>query len=217
VADAALDDSLDPEAHPRLASILRFVAKLTRDPGGVKAADLDPLRLSNVSDDAILDAVAVCAGFSMIVRVADALAFAPPDPEELRKGARFLLSFGYTAASGVWLRMPRRYHGSKTQQYQTAFNDLRRSIWESAGSLPPAVRRSASAGTGVPEPLLGYARTVLRNALEVSDADIDLLQRAGYTEDQIFEATVSAAFGAAVIRRDAGMAALGKSWHGQPA
>jgi hypothetical protein len=41
--------------------------------------------------------------------------------------------------------------------------------------------------------------------------------RAGYTEDQIFEATVSAAFGAAVVRLDAGMAAIGKSWHGQPA
>jgi alkylhydroperoxidase family enzyme len=42
----------------------------------------------------------------------------------------------------------------------------------------------------------------------VTDEDIGALREAGYTEDQIFEATVSVALGTALMRLEAGMTAL---------
>lgn len=44
----------------------------------------------------------------------------------------------------------------------------------------------------------------------VTDADIDALRAAGHSDDEIFELTVSAAVGAARVRLERGLAALGK-------
>ena len=207
--DADLEGSLALGLDSRVASTLKFIEKLTRDPCGVTTTDLAPLRESGVSEEAVLDAVVICAGFNVIVRVAHALGFAMAEPDELRKGAKFLLRFGYSICSGVWLRMPLRYHGCSLQRYRAAFDELERRVLESPGSLPIEIRRSVSRGKGIAEPLCGYALKVLRDARLVRDTDIALLRQARYSEDQIFEATICAALGAGLIRFEAGLAALG--------
>jgi len=49
---------------------------------------------------------------------------------------------------------------------------------------------------------------VARHAYKLTDDDLAALQRAGSSEDAIFEITVSAALGAALGRLECGLAAL---------
>jgi uncharacterized peroxidase-related enzyme len=77
-----------------------------------------------------------------------------------------------------------------------------------AGTLDPSVRRAAAEGAHVPEALRGYLDKVTRHAYKVTDEDVDALREAGYSEDQIFEATVSCALGACLRRLDAGLSAI---------
>ena len=53
-----------------------------------------------------------------------------------------------------------------------------------------------------------YVNKVVERAYTVTDEDITGLREAGYTEDQIFEATVSAALGAGLVRLNSGIGAL---------
>ena len=53
-----------------------------------------------------------------------------------------------------------------------------------------------------------YLDKVRRHAYEVADEDVLALKEAGYSEDEIFEHTVSAAAAAGLERLDAGLQAL---------
>jgi hypothetical protein len=52
---------------------------------------------------------------------------------------------------------------------------------------------------------------VRQNAWKVSDADVQSLKTAGFSEDAIFEITVAAASGAAIMRLERGLIALHES------
>ena len=60
----------------------------------------------------------------------------------------------------------------------------------------------------IPTELQTYVKKVALYAYKVTDEDIAALREAGYSEDAIFEITVSAAFGAGIARLDCGLAAL---------
>jgi alkylhydroperoxidase family enzyme len=68
---------------------------VTLTPADVTRDDVDAVRATGVSDDAIEDALAVCACFNLIDRLADSLGFDLP-PAEVHAGyaERFLLE-GY--------------------------------------------------------------------------------------------------------------------------
>jgi alkylhydroperoxidase family enzyme len=85
---------------------------------------------------------------------------------------------------------------------------MRSAVLGSQGTVEPAVREAASRNDGVPEVLRSYVDKVARHAYRVTDEDVDALKQAGYTEDQLFEITVSAAVGAGLHRLEAGLAAL---------
>jgi alkylhydroperoxidase family enzyme len=53
-----------------------------------------------------------------------------------------------------------------------------------------------------------YLDKVRTQAYRVTDADVQALKDAGYSEDEIFELTVSAAVAAGLARLEAGLAAL---------
>ena len=88
-----------------------------------------------------------------------------------------------------------------------------------AGALAAEVRQAtlgraaatggARLGGGELSPALhGYVDKVARHAYRVTDEDIAALRTAGYSDDQLFEVTLSAAVGAAWARLDRGLAAL---------
>jgi alkylhydroperoxidase/carboxymuconolactone decarboxylase family protein YurZ len=60
----------------------------------------------------------------------------------------------------------------------------------------------------IPASLQAYLDKVVRHAYKVTDEDIQNLLQAGYSEEAIFEITVSAALGAGMGRLERGLAAL---------
>ena len=81
-------------------------------------------------------------------------------------------------------------------------------VLEGPGTLEPTARRAAAEGTDVPEALRGYLDKVARHAYKVTDEDVKSLRDVGYSEDQIFEATVSCALGACLRRLEVGLGAI---------
>ena len=68
---------------------------MTLDPAALEAADHDAVSAAGVSDEALTDAIYVCALFNMIVRLADSLGWDVPPAEALAARAPFLLERGY--------------------------------------------------------------------------------------------------------------------------
>jgi alkylhydroperoxidase family enzyme len=92
--------------------------------------------------------------------------------------------------------------------YSGKVKRLKEAILSGLGALDPKVRMAASLATGLHDALGPYVEKVARHAYQVTDEDISALRQAGYSEDQLFEATVSAALGAGLVRLEAGLGAL---------
>jgi hypothetical protein len=82
---------------------------------------------------------------------------------------------------------------------------LRREIEAQAAQLS---LRSPQPGVQVPPALATYVKKVALYAYKTTEEDIEALRKAGYSEDAIFEITVSAALGAGMIRLEQGLAAM---------
>jgi hypothetical protein len=72
-----------------------FLEKMTLTPGDLTPADTHTVLAAGVSRQALVDAIHVCALFSMIVRLADALGWDVPPPEAFAARGRVLLESGY--------------------------------------------------------------------------------------------------------------------------
>jgi alkylhydroperoxidase family enzyme len=70
------------------------------------------------------------------------------------------------------------------------------------------LRDAARPDRSIPPAFDGYVDTVRNQANRVTDADVEALKAAGYTEDEIFEQTVAAAVGAGLDRLAAGLETL---------
>jgi uncharacterized peroxidase-related enzyme len=95
LVNAVLDDWRAAPIDEKLRATLGFLEKLTLCPGDVGPEDVAPLRAAGVTDQAIEEAIHVCAFFNLIDRVADALGFEIPTPEGFAQGADSLLKYGY--------------------------------------------------------------------------------------------------------------------------
>lgn len=193
--------------------MLGLLEKVTLAPAEVVGEDLVELRAAGLSDRAILDAAYVCMGFNIITRIANALGFKVPPDEVFSRASRYLTLFGYNILSGFWargiyqqlvafLRVNKSAAGGRGafDPYEKKLTLLRQSVISEPGTLDPAVRRAICDGLELPAPLENYVRKVIEHAHTVSDEDIAELHHAGYSDDQIFEATVSAALGAGLFR-----------------
>jgi alkylhydroperoxidase family enzyme len=76
----------------------------------------------------------------------------------------------------------------------------------SRATTTPDLRQAVSIG-GPPPELAALVEKIRRHAHEVTDSDLEAL-RGRYTEDQLFEIVVAAAYGAAQERLAAGLRAL---------
>jgi alkylhydroperoxidase family enzyme len=71
------------------------------------------------------------------------------------------------------------------------------------------LRRAAQPDCPAPPEFAAYLDKVRRDAYTVTDADVQALKEAGYSDDEIFEQTVSAATAAGLERLEAGLRTLG--------
>jgi hypothetical protein len=176
------------------------------------------MQSAGVSVRAILDATYVCVGFNIIARIADALGFQVPSEQRFLRAARILRVFGYRRLSGFWISgsnnratYPTVSPGSSTTDvcskaprlqdpYARKLERLRYAVVSGPGSLPSKIRQDISEGAHLSGPMGAFVRKVAAQAFTINDDDIAELHRAHYTDDQIFEAAVSAALGAGLMR-----------------
>lgn len=100
-----------------------------------------------------------------------------------------------------------------TQQLQEAVLD---SPGETASALRHAIQEQAAqwschstAAVGqIPQEVLAYVKKVALHAYKTTTEDIEALRNAGYSEDALFELTLSAALGAGMVRLERGLIAL---------
>ena len=96
-----------------------------------------------------------------------------------------------------------------TDRHVKALARLEERLRSGPGEFAPATRAAGIDGDPLPDPLAqAYVETIRRHAYKLTDRHLEELGRAGWTDGQIFELTVAAAFGAAKRRLDAGLAAL---------
>lgn len=82
---------------------------------------------------------------------------------------------------------------------------LRRAIAEQSAQLS---LRSPQPVEQIPPALVAYVKKVALYAYKTTEEDIEDLRKAGYSEDAIFEISLSAALGAGMTRLERGLAAM---------
>jgi alkylhydroperoxidase family enzyme len=92
---AALADHKSAPLDARLHALCDALEVLVRTPEQFSAQTLVPARAAGLSDDALRDAIYVAVLFGTIDRIADALNFRVPPPEDFAAGAKWLLRRGY--------------------------------------------------------------------------------------------------------------------------
>ena len=107
-----------------------------------------------------------------------------------------------------------------SDSHATYVQRLVEAVLSSEGETDASVRRaveSLSAQIGgrstnqtdvVAPELINYVKKIALHAYKTTDEDIDALRHAGYSEDAIFEITLSAALGAGMARLERGVSAL---------
>ncbi len=95
-------------------------------------------------------------------------------------------------------------------------DELKNRTLAGAGETDAALRQEIAAYAAAPAPgnqaiprnILPYISKVAMHSYKVTDMDINQLKAAGYSEDELYELTVSAAFGAGLARLNHGLALL---------
>ncbi|MFL5589577.1 MAG: hypothetical protein ACJ8DI_18275 [Ktedonobacteraceae bacterium] len=105
-------------------------------------------------------------------------------------------------------------------RYATHTQALIDAVLNSPGETDPGLRHAVEAqsaqlsgcpsqhGGHVPQELVPYIKKVALHAYRITDKDFEALRGVGYSEDEIFELTLSAALGAGMARLECGLAAL---------
>jgi alkylhydroperoxidase family enzyme len=187
------------------------VVKLTEAPEHIGPHDVARLRERGITERAIIDATYICMGFNVINRIADAMDFELPPMGVFDRGAWFMRRFGYRLISGSWTRnngtrvrsnedVSSRYSQSPIDPYHGMMRRLQDAVFSGPGRLDAAMREAAGAGAQIYGALGSYVRKVKQRDYIGIDTCIGDLRSEGYSDDQIFEATVSAAVGAGVWR-----------------
>jgi uncharacterized peroxidase-related enzyme len=94
VVPAAVDDLDSAPVDERLRPILRYVGKLTRTPSEITQADADEVLAAGWNEQALHDAVLVCALFNFMNRLVEGLGISA-GPDYFAKSGRRLHEVGY--------------------------------------------------------------------------------------------------------------------------
>lgn len=101
-----------------------------------------------------------------------------------------------------------------TKNFTDMVQEISATTLSGPAHTPAELRHSAAQIGQMPEvqqgqlplELQNYLRKVAAHSYKVMDRDIDQLLASGYTQDEIYELTVAAAFGAGLARLEHGLA-----------
>ena len=93
------------------------------------------------------------------------------------------------------------------------------SLLTNPGECTPTLRQAIEAYTNnlsrgeqtdpaMPDELIPYVHKIIYHAYQITDADVQQIKDAGYSEDAIFEITLCATVGASLARFGAGFSAI---------
>jgi hypothetical protein len=99
--------------------------------------------------------------------------------------------------------------------HRASLERLGAAVLESRGVLAADARIAAAERQDVPEPFASYVDAIHDHAYRITDGVVADLKAAGAGEDEVFEITVAAAFGAARRRLDAALAATRAATEGR--
>ena len=95
-----------------------------------------------------------------------------------------------------------------TDRHRVKLDAMGVAILNGRGVLPPEARLAAARNDRVPEPFADLVDAIHRHAYRVTDGMVAGLAEAGASDDEVFEVSVAAAFGAARERLEAGLRAV---------
>jgi hypothetical protein len=95
-----------------------------------------------------------------------------------------------------------------TDRHRRKLDALGAAILSGGGVLPPEARQAAARNDGAPEPFATFVDTIHRHAYRVTDRMVAGLAEAGAGDDEVFEMSIAAAYGAARERLEAGLRAV---------
>lgn len=156
----------------------------------------DPAETRAVADappHAVREAARVTLVWEVVNRLGNAFGFALRG-DQVHTGTKALNRFGYRFP-GFLLA------GGTNAGHEDPVEDLRHAVFTAPAVTDPALRRSAVTGD-LAEPWSSYTALVRDASYRIVDADVDRLLVA-HTEDEVFEMTVAAAVGAALVDYDA--------------
>jgi hypothetical protein len=94
------------------------------------------------------------------------------------------------------------------RRYRAPIDALRAAVFDGPGVVAPDRREAAARNADVPPPFASYVDAIHRHAYRITDDTVAELRAAGASEEEVFEMTIAAAYGAAFERFDAGLRAL---------
>ena len=113
------------------------------------------------------------------------------------------------ASTGRYAHLTKRLLDSVLATPGHTTSDLRGAVFARArASSPLSGTERGTGGEDIAPDLATYVDKVALHAYKVTDEDLAALQRAGNSDDVLFEATVAAALGAALGRLERGLSAL---------
>jgi hypothetical protein len=95
-----------------------------------------------------------------------------------------------------------------TDPHAASFQALVDTVTGPQGELKTAIRQALFEGREPPATMARFVETVTKNAYKVTDSMVEELKSAGYSEDQIFEASAVVAVRSAAVRLEANKRAM---------
>lgn len=216
IVNEALEDWTKARVSPQAKATLGMLHKLTVRPQEFSTVDIESVLETGVSIPGVEQAL-VAAGFVFNYqnRMADALGADIPR-DKLQQAGRMLNLIGRRP---IPHRRPEKDIDSLGSELPTEVQALYQSICFGDGDSDIALRKAIVERSlrtlgfdvqpaPIPESIQGYVDTINRYAPDITDQDIQNLLAHGWSEEDIFEFTVAASFGAAYGRLKIGWDAL---------
>ncbi len=93
--EAVLKDWRTAPINEKLRATFSLLETLTLRPNEVSPEQVQQMRRAGVSDEGIEEAIAVCAVFSIAVRIADSFDYEVPNAEQAQRFGEIRLARGY--------------------------------------------------------------------------------------------------------------------------
>jgi hypothetical protein len=187
----------------KLQAALAFLEILTLRPDELTVEDAQRVLAREITEEALEDAIAVCALFNVTVRCADTLVFQMLSESDFEQSAKRLLVQGYTFGQGKTPAHP---------DHRAQASSVRQRVLFGPGltdaTLRQAMAERAAGGPPLSAPYDELARQMGEAAYQVTDEQVAKVVEAAGSERAAFELIVAAALGAGLHRLWRGLTVL---------